>query len=101
MEPFSAFQSYSTAQIDEKTKLTRRFDISPEQADDILNLKSFTLGKRLLPSDYNLIDFLSKIPVDEVITTQELIHKTGLPINVMTRLVMVCLKLGVLSVNHG
>jgi len=101
MEPFSAFQSYSTAQIDEKTKLTRRFDISPEQADDILNLKSFTLGKRLLPSDYNLIDFLYKIPVDEVITTQELIHKTGLPINVMTRLVMVCLKLGVLSVNHG
>ena len=101
MEPFSAFQSYSTAQIDEKTKLTRRFDISPEQADDILNLKSFTLGKRLLPSDYNLIDFLYKIPIDEVITTQELIHKTGLPINVMTRLVMVCLKLGVLSVNHG
>jgi hypothetical protein len=101
MEPFSAFQSYSTAQIDEKTTLRRHSDISPEQASDILNLTSFSLGKRLLPSDHNLIDFLYKIPVDQVITVQELIHKTGLPINVTMNLVMVCLKIGALSVDHG
>jgi glycosyltransferase involved in cell wall biosynthesis len=101
MEPFSAFHSYSTAEIDETTPLRRRHDIGPEQARDTLNLTSFSMGKRLLPMGQDLIDFLYKIPVDEVITPKELILKTGLSINGVISLVMVCLKIGILSVDRG
>ena len=100
MEPFSAFHSYATLQIDETTKVRRNTLIHLEQASDILALKSFSLSGRVLPSSPTFRDFLYKIPPVEIINVQELIDKTALPINIVISLIMVGLKIGALMVER-
>ena len=100
MEPFSAFHSYATVQINETTKVRRNTLIQLEQAENILALKSFSLSGRVLPSSPTFRDFLYKIPPVEIVSVQELIDKTALPINIVISLIMVGLKIGALMVER-
>jgi starch synthase len=100
IEPFSAFHSYATRQIDETTRLRRNKDMTPDQARAILAFKSFSLSRRVLPTSLNMQDFLSIVPEDETVETQELAIQTGLSIHDIISLVMVALKIGALIVER-
>jgi alpha-maltose-1-phosphate synthase len=97
MEPFSAFETYATTTIGETTPIRRRPDSAPEAVREMLALKTYSLAGRLLPKTPNMIDFLYLIPVDEAVTAQQLITKTGLSISEVMNMILLGIKLGFLA----
>jgi len=99
LDPFEAFQTYATHQINPHTKFVRRPELAKADIDKILALKSLALAGRLLPNREDFHKIIDQFSPNTAISLNQLERPNVSSQNLVIAYIAIGLKIGALAVS--